>query len=347
MGNFLADGTCIPSVFGTKPVGYGDGGMVGQNDYVLRFGEVTEIIYPDSKKSIHGGDIEYTVDCQFRMGSGAITTTTFWGVTVSNVFGGVADRFHATLRKSDKTDDSVLWGTGSKVLLACPNGDQHKAVILGGFTDEQDKNQEKESDGHNLFWEFNGMRFIVDKDGQGRATFRGATNYDGTLLDSATKEAEGTNFFFDKDGGFTVATPEDKQSIKINHKDKKIEIVADSEWTVNVSGKATIEATDTITLKSAGVKVGSATDAWMKGTTYRNAEAQMNLLLKASLDALAVQLAAVAVSMTAASVSTAPALVPGAAALTSAIPVIQAMSTAIQTFEAQSSQFLSTKNTND
>lgn len=378
--NLLSDGTCIPSYLGVQSRGGAPGSTAMLNEYVLRIGEVKRIIYP--KQDLHYGSksIEYEVEIQHRDGNGGATTATFRGATVSTMFGGLADRFNATLRPdASKSGDgqqsnNETLGIGSKVLLLCPNGDQQKAIILGGIEDQRSTRVDKSEDGHHLFFEFNGIRFTIDKEGQGTLTFRGATKYDGTLTDEAVAEAEGTNLNFDKEGNVKVATKDDAQFIKINHKDKKIEILADKEWSVTVNDKMTVQvqndinvstsagkmslgAAGNVNINSAGVLVGGATDAWVKGTTYRNAESQLHSQMVSTFSALSTALTTASVSLTTAvplnaipviggTLAAAP-LAAAAVALQTTGPLMASLAGYLATFEAQGLTYLSLKNKTD
>jgi phage baseplate assembly protein gpV len=361
MSNILSDGTCIPSYLGSRSRGVGGGSRVALNDSVLHLGEIKKVIWPDDKNSYTKTTVEYEVEVQYRSGSGGYVSSTFRGATLSNVFGGNADQMRATLRPG-KGDSDKAMGAGSKVLLLCIGGDQQKAIILGGVRDPNSKLVESKDDGHHLFFEFNGAQFSVDKDGQAQFLFRGATKVDGTLTDSAVTEAEGTSVLLDKDGGFTVGTPDLAQYIKIDHKNKKIEILSDDDFHVTSNGKVTVEAQGdvsvstkgsatitaqgTISEKSAGVLIGDATDATMKGTTYRAAEQALHSQLASGLTALGPLLATVAGAMTAAALLNPP-LGPAAVPLTAASVLMGQLAGAIQAFEGQAQLFLSTKNKSD
>jgi len=373
MGQMLDDGTCIPSYLGISSRGSSAGSTDMLNDYVLRMGEVKKVIYPNDPLSYGKTTVEYEIEIQYRDGNGIYNTSSYRGCTVSTLFGGIADRFHATFRPDNGSSNNSV-GVGSKVITLCLSGDQQKAIILGGVEDPTNSRVESSAAGHNLFFEFNGLRFTVDKDGQATVMFRGATKYDGTLDSGANANAEGTSVTFTKDGSVTVATPNSAQFVKLDHTKKTIEIQADTAWNAIVngktsfqsqndlsilvsSGKVSVGASDRVYINSAGVSVGAATDAWLLGTTYRRSESQMHSQMMSTLSALAAAITTAATSLTIATplnaipvvggVLAAPGLGAAAAALTTAGPLFATLSGYIAAFEATGPTYLSLKNLTD
>jgi phage baseplate assembly protein gpV len=347
----------IPSYLSTEDISEIDGPSLFGNSY-LRIGEVKEIIYPDDPRSLSKRIIEYNIRVQHQGDSGPATPTMYNNCALSNLFGGVADKFRYTLRQATslpQTDTGL--GIGSKVLLLCINGDQTKSIILSGIREPTSTERDDSSDGHNLFFEFNGLKFQINDDGEATLVFRGKTNADGTLADSADVDAEGTSVNFNKDGNLEAATPDLQQFVRLNHKDKKIEVLADTEWNVEVNGKlvfkagseiqinggstATLAVPGNVSVSSAGVKVGAATDAWVKGTTYRNAESLMNTQMASVFKSLSE-------SLQKAGEQLALGNSPGAGALLVASgPMLATLANLIQQFEDMSSSYLSTKNSTD
>lgn len=369
MSQILNDGTVIPSYLSVSY--FGEFVSPGTQDSIsLRLGEVKEIIYPEDEKSVSKRFTEYTVDVQQRDGNAPGTNVVYYNCVVSTLFGTSADFLKYTLR-SDKQQENAV-GKGAKVLLLCINGSTTKGVIVGAIRDtgtdpDGTKYEGKDSkeDGHNLNFEFNGIKVKINKSGELNLTFRGATKVDGTLSDEAIPEAEGTQLQIDKNGSITASTPESKQFLKIDHENKKIEILADTEWNVKVneksifdfgkswevsvgdefkcsiqkdvtlntsSGKIDIGASGNVNIKSAGLMVGNATDSMMKGTTYRNAESTQNNQLMSALTQLAGFLTTAGVSITAASgLHSIPVAGPiiGAAPLTAAATALTSAATAV------------------
>jgi hypothetical protein len=334
------------------------------NSVALRIGEVKTIIYPSDKLSISKNYVEYTVEVSQKNDGSALSSTLYHGCLAGQLFGGFADQLHYTLRQSqkqttNKTDDSL--GVGSKVLLLCINGVKSDAIIISGIPDglflDKDKAKHSSDKGHNLFFEFNGCQFAINKDGEMELKFRGATKHNGELTDGAVKEAEGSTISINKQGNIKVSTPDSNQFVNIDHQNKKIEIQAQTEWNCDIKGTVNIRADNNVFIKSSGVHVGGATDAWMLGTTYRNAETTQNTTLSSSLVSLASLSASAGVALTTASPLNAIPIVGGVAAasffatagaaLTAAAPQFTAMSTAINLFEGKTATYLSKKNLTD
>jgi hypothetical protein len=357
----MEDNTIIPHYFSVENRGKVtmDSNL---NSLSLRVGEVKEIVYPEDDLSLSKRWIEYTVEVVQRDGMKTHSSTLHHGCVVGQLFGGFADQVHYTLRKDEQkqgNDPDGGVGIGSKVLLLCINGTRSNPVIISGLpeTDTDFGDKHKKDDGHNLYFEFNGVQFTINKDGEMKLMFRGATNTDGTLADSANSDAEGSYVSIDKDGNLKFATPKDDQFLTINHKDHKIEMQAQKEWDCTIKGTVNITADDNVVIKSSGVKVGDATDSWMLGSTYRQAEGQMNQEISGYLQSVETLLSTCATALMAAATANAVPMTGGAAAATpfnaaaaaleAAGPLIGQAATALTTFESSASTYLSTKNKND
>lgn len=357
----MEDNTLIPHYFNVE-----NRGKVSIDSNLsnisLRVGEVKEIVYPEDDLSISKRWVEYTVEVVQRDGMKTSSSTLYHGCVVSQTFGGFADQVHYTLRKDEQkqgNDPKGGVGVGSKVLILCINGTRSNPVIIGGLpeTDSDFGAKDTKDDGHNIYFEFNGVQFTVNKDGEMKLMFRGATKVDGTLEDSADSDAEGTAITIDKSGNIKFATPKDDQFLTINHKDKKIEMQAQKSWDCTIKGTVNITADDNVVIKSSGVLVGDATDHWMLGDTYRNAESTMNSKVSGYLQSVETLLTTCATAiMTAATANAVPmtggaaAATPfnaAAAALQEAGPLVGQAATAITSFESSASTYLSTKNKND
>lgn len=297
-------------------------------------GEVKDIIYPEDTRSRSKAFVEYEVNVQYRQGSGPGVSRLFTTCFIGNLFGGTADKISYTLRKDtvkNREGDGV--GVGSKVQLLCVNADLFNVVIIGGFRDPADPNQDSLSQGHNLFFEFNGIRAVINDDGELTLTYQGKTQVDGTLDASADANADGSTLVFSKDGSITSTSPDGKQSIKIDHSAHTISIVADTELDITSSGN--------VVIKSTGVKNGAATDAWVLGTTYRAAEDNLLASISSSMTVIAASLMQAGNPITAPTFTVAqPALI---AAGLQALKIVGA----IASFEAGSQSYLSTKNLTD
>jgi hypothetical protein len=361
MTTILGDNTVIPSYLGVSTRGAVEGAGDSLNDNVLRLGEIRKVIYPQDPLNFNKKQTEYEVEVHRRNGNGATVSSLYRGVTVNNSLAGLADRYEVTFRP-DTThqgrDEEEPVGVGSKVLICCIAGDNQKAIILGGIRNATiDKRVDTKDDGHNLFFEFNGVRFIIDKLGQPTFTFRGATKYDGTLVDSALKEAEGTSVKISDAGTFTVATPDDQQFFRLDHGNHMVEMLADEQWKVTVNKGTYFNIGDIFKIESDGVWVGAATEKWMMGSTFRDEQKALHETLASKLQAAAAQAQSAGIKLTSAAATNAiPTVGPGkaasdfSAAATALIQLAAAlgdMASAIKKFEARDPDYLSKKNLND
>lgn len=359
MAEYLEDDSVLPSFLTAgKALGYAydTGNMTNTS---LRVGEVKDLIYPDSELNQNGLFIEYIVEVQHQDADGPGASNRYHGCTINNLFGGAADVLRYTLREDDGKNvgpDGI--GVGSKVLLLCVNGKQTRAIILGGIRDTKvdTKTIERKEDGHNLYFEFNGTSFNIDKDGQAKFQVRGATKVDGMPASSVDQSAFPTSVEIQKNGNFLLQTKDAEQSVLIDHEKKEAKF-AFEKWTCDVGSTITCKAGSNIFLKSAGVHVGSATDSWMKGTTYRTAETALHAQLTAAIAALSGLLGTAGASLVSAgalmttpvagAIAAAPIIGAAGGSLSAAVGALAQMTAAIATFEAQAPSYLSLKNLTD
>lgn len=354
----IDDGTVVPSYMGLRAVGYP--ASTGYfNNTTLRYGEVKNIIYPDDNRSISKKFVEYTVEIQYKEGAGPGTTTKYLGCLLNNPFGGIADYLKFSLRISptDKVDKNTGIGIGSKVLLLCVNGEKPKAVIIGGLNDPLDTPDTE--DGHQLKFEFNGMNCHIDKDGAFTLTFKGATKADGKPDHTFyTPKAPGSTLKFDKDGNVNLGSKDNKQYVSLDNVNKLLSIGADNNIDIISAKKAVyVTAKENVNVQSSGLLVGDATDNFIKGSTYRTAEATCNNQILAAVTQLnaltstaatSLQVAATVMKVPiAGAVAASASLNIAATAITSMVAAISQIMSAISTFESQAPQYLSTKNLSD
>lgn len=374
MGSMLPDGTIIPSYMGSEPMGK-KSKTNAFNNFTLRQGEVRTIIYPDDPKSVSKKYVEYAVAVQVRDGSGPAVTVNYPNCVVANLFGGVADKLRYTYRaQTSEPEKGKVVADGSKVLVLCVNGELRKAFIVGGIN--EDPTKEKKDDGHHLFFEFNGTQISINKDGELQIRYRGPTDITGKLAsgeEDSDSNTSGATVIFTKEGGIKAYTKDEKQFIHLDHDNKKIDVLADEEWhvkvnkklvfemgdTMQVTGKSTctIEMSDKVFIKSAGVHVGGASEAWMMGSTFRQSQSTMHQTMSGLLNTLAGLVTTAATNLQIASAAhKVPIVGPivgsvplqlAATALNSAGPLFSQLGSAITTFEGQGSSYLSTKNKND
>jgi hypothetical protein len=385
MARMLADGSVIPHYLGTRQMGAIR--SQGQYDSLgLMMGEVKEIVYPDDTKSISKKFVEYTVAVQYRRGADAGATVEFRGCQVMNGLGGFADNAHHTLRPdAQQQQEKGAMGVGTKVLMLCLNGDSSRPIIIGGLRNAQDPGDSRD-DGHNSFWEFNGIRFSVNNDGEATIQFNGATKVDGTT----DSDAGPTTIQLLKNGNLSISTKDENQRILIDHENKSVRFDFDESWTVGVNGNVVedygkawqvsagttislgakadlslMAATGSMSLMSAGgmsllssgLSIGSASDAMLKGSTFRKHQRQMNQRMIAGLQDLSQEMGAAGQALLAASALhkiaiTGPIVASGliqtaGQALAKAVNTINGLVASIADFEGQDKRFLSDRNKSD
>lgn len=325
----LDDGSVLPSVLGLVDFGgYSDLG--NQNNLALRQGEVIDIIFPDDKRSVTKTYVEYRVSVQQKDGGETGATVEYPNCLVLNLFGGVADRLKFTLRADPAARSQVAGGLGSKVLILCVDGQGGRAYIIGGVPDGTAT--DSKDDGHNLLWEFNGIRAAISNKGEFRLEFKGATQADGKLAPGVDAANSGSTFIMHTNGDIEFVHAE--QSFRIDHANKKIITGAHSGHEMVVTnGPGSFRASDemylegkkgssvntdgTHTIRAANVKVGSdlAVDALVKGTTYRAAEAAMHTAIFAAFATMTTAIGAMASALLTAGASI------GVAAAAHVVPV--------------------------
>lgn len=200
---------------------------------------------------------------------------------VASAFGGVADYSTHTLRvDAGAADVGADWADGSRVLVLAVNGSAFGGVIVGGI---QHPLREADNPGDNeAVWRFNGVTVAVRDDGSFSLTYGGAQNVDGTEAADVDTPVTGSTLKFAADGSVTMGTAELNEFVRMDRGSGKTEVVAQT--TVSVQSGEVVEIQPT----SPGTfKVGLGTDAMVKGTTYRAAEAAANAAVAAGTTAAA------------------------------------------------------------
>lgn len=338
----LPDGSVVPSTLGLAiPRRFSDGNAF--NETFLRMGEVQDIVYPDDKRSRSKKFIEYRVLVQ-RRSNGTGNSKVYENCMLWNPLAGLADRCEFTLRadKSENRDKNGL-SKGSKVVLAFINGEANTPLIMGGVRDEVDTDSkvkglddtEIKKLGHHLYFNFNGISFYIDKDGQCALSYNGATKIDGaTDVDSSNT---GTGFKLLKNGDARVGDKDNKNSLFIDHQNSKVVIKRDNAF-----------------------ELGDATDKMLLGESHRMAQKQMHqdlainfASLKAALQSASAALSSAGSSMTTpiyGAVAAAPQITSAAQFLNLACTYVDQLKQAIDKYEnkaGQKNDFLSKKNKAD
>lgn len=246
MSDALTDfeGTVFPAFLDNKPR------QNLPNMLPLRFGRVIRAYKPGETEPRNTNFTEYDVLVEEGSEDRAVTRFVLPRCLAMSAFGGVADFSRWTPRVAENFADTKDFGLGSRVLVLCINGSAYKGIIIGGVQNAGNSAAtkvgavEKDSKdlGHHATLQFNGIRFEVNNDGELNITFKGATNPDNSLTESADPEASGTTLQITKDGNFKVFTKDDKQHILIDHANKVIDVLADTDWKVLSNGTFNLES---------------------------------------------------------------------------------------------------------
>ena len=352
-----SDGSIMPSHIYVSSAQAND-----RNDPFFRIGKVVAIYYPTNTGNYSKKFIEYDVLCDHIDTYGMHTKVLYPRCKVLSLFGGAADFTDWTYRQSTLVGSNQSGSTngpsksvdnGSTVALVCVNGDVRQGVIIGGLKHANLSNNANFTPtfdaGTHLNFEFNGVVIQINDSGEFSLTFNGKTNADNTLDSSADASNSGSNINFTKDGSIILQTPSNDQSVTLDNTSKEMTLDADKAFNVNANGNAVI--------KTAGILNGAATDAFVLGTTYRQAQSTMDNQLTAELTTAGSVITAAAAQLTAAgavltvpiigNLIAGPMIAAAAAQLVSAGAALTSAATAITTFEALTLDFLSTKNFTD
>jgi len=245
----------IPSFYSVETIGYSSQeGLLPNTNIKLRFGEVKKEILPTDPESYSKLYREYDVLVQHYEG-GSATHRMYHHCMVLNYLGGLADHSTQALRVSDKKDFQL--GNGSRVFLLCVEGNDARPVIIGGPQQFQDT-----SEGIHKEMEFNGVNFQVYDDGSWSLTNKGKTDNNGDMDPAANQDGAGTVVKVEANGDFTVATPNNKCVIQLDHTSGAIAITSSDQVTINTN-QANVKATsvnvtaDSVNIDSEDVGVGS------------------------------------------------------------------------------------------
>jgi hypothetical protein len=372
----LPDGSIVPSyqkLYTAEVREQGAADLTNYN-YALRLGYVAAVYLPNSETNEVSKFTEYDVVCHHFDAVGGETYVRYQRARLMTGFSSAADFETFSLRSPTNSDGSQSITTGSRVLLLCVNGRTNSSYIIGAAPHPKSAGV-TEDEGHFYKFQFNGILFAVNKDGELEISFKGATKDDGELTDEADPEASGTKLSITKEGNFLITTnPEGEkpQYVLVDHQNKRMELSANTGYSVTVQdgpalisakqdvaldsdAQVTVDAANDVSIKSEngnvnitgnstpgfGVILGSGSDAMLKGTTYRTQEALANQNVAAMLQAASVAIAAGATALAASpAAAAAPSFTAASASLASA-------SAALQAFEAQAPNYLSLNNKND
>lgn len=305
-------------------------------DFTLKPGEVTDVIYPEDPRSIGKKLVEYLVEVQFLDPQTRTGRTRPYRATLGNPMAGVTEREVLVLR-ADKPNQQTGIGRGSKVVVACLNGEQNSAIILWGLRDTASDSDLGLRDSGVLYrWDANGVSIAVGTDGSMAMTVTGPKNKD----NETTAEP-------DRVGSFRLAA-NGSASLGLGSSptsDQDDYVLADAaDRKIKVSAQA-------------GLHVGKATDSMPLFSTYRQAEGTLHAQLQAQMTICQAALTTSAAALSAAATTmllpvvgpilASPGIAQVGAQLSLVAQAFLQMQLAIQSFEARAETFLSRLNKND
>jgi len=220
----------------------------------LRLGIVLAVYDIEDEQNTSKLGPEYDVMTVEQNGNLGANTSIYKNCLTFDGFGGVADYFQMKLRpvkdpKKTKSRGSFKEETGSIVLILCVDSSSEKAIILKSMQNPSKQVLTKEK-GHHLEGEYNGINYVINKDGEFTVTFRSATNDDGTAKD---EEAGGSFIKLDKTGSIEL-NDNKTESIKIDKtaqtisikSEKDTSIVTNSNFNLTSKNNTNIKAMDLI-----------------------------------------------------------------------------------------------------
>lgn len=344
------DGSFSPSFF-SQSKQYGS--VKNFSDFSLHSGYVVAVYSPQDSNNSSKKYIEYDVACNVTNKNGSTGEVIFYRLTTQSFFGGVADYVDWTPRIFN--DD-----IGSNVLILCNNGNQRDAFIIGGIKNFKSEKEKDFDNNHHYTWEFNGIKQNVNNDGEFLLLRRGQTKDDGTVEDDTNSYA---SLSLTKDGKITVGYSDsaDYPYFVLDRENKQA--------TLSTKDKIFLKTENTLEITtSSGVKINPNNpdpQAFVRGTYYRQQESSLNNKMKEKLLDLTTTLATLyaslnvtGASLTAAGASLAVPIVGGPIAAPSvtaagssllaanaqilrAQSILLEMITAVQSFEALGSKYLS------
>ena len=261
MSKRLNDGTILPS--NLSLTGLTTGRQLFSEDFSLKVGVVTEIIYPDDKASLSKKVIEYNVVTSDVNKNGNVNLGTYRNCIFNNRFGMSNNNETYTLQ-ADQSDDAKAT-FASIVMLLCISGQSSggQAVIIGGLSHPNGPAYTS-ANGQFYDFNFNGINYNINKDGEWTLTFNSPIDKDGN---QANKDAAGTKVKIDKDGRLSISDnagqsftldraaqnatwTNGNDSIIIDQKNKKVAITSSGEFNLASQKATSINSSDAISISS-------------------------------------------------------------------------------------------------
>ena len=249
----LSDGSVIQSALSVEPQTRAKEAY--RMDFALKRGVVIAIYYPEDKHNLNKQFIEYDVLTADERADGSTSSVVYSRCQAIDRFGSPNNYEYYTYQPHKETNGNV-YKKGAQVLLLALHGNAAggRAVIVGGLPYPKEQKPKKE-DGQFYEWQFNGINIKVDKDGQYSLTFNSPIDQDGKKKD---EKAAGTKIEIFKDGKMRLSDNAGQfweidrvnesstwgngsESIKIDKKNKKIELNSGGDFSETVKNSKTIK----------------------------------------------------------------------------------------------------------
>lgn len=306
MSKKLSDGTVVPSTLSMeRPPSARDLLMA---DYALKVGTVTDIFYPEEKSNISQQNIEYNVMVSDINQQGNVTLRLYRNCLISNPFGMSNNNLTYTLQADNADDGRIEFG--SLVLLLCVSGQSSggAAIIIGGAP-HPNGTKYKKDDGQFYDFNFNGINYNINKDGEWTLTFNTPVDKNGKKLD---EKAAGTQIKIDKEGKLKLSDNEGQlieldrvnqkatwsngaDFIVIDKKNKKIELSSSGDLSSKSTKKTEVSSDDNMTISSkkdisaksdANMQVEAKSNMSQKSGANWQVKANANVTIKAGANVL-------------------------------------------------------------
>jgi hypothetical protein len=272
----LEDGSCAPS-FVNIGSSYDRSGQTSDymnSNHQLHVGYVAAIHYPKDKGYESSKIVLYDIVAPVTMVGGGTTWMTFrnarWG---AGTFGSIADFTRARLCvpkgwQSGAPFTQEMVDQSSRVVFLCENGRSQSAVIVG-LAEHSSLFDDSKEWGHYSASSFNGVRTLIDKEGQYSVTFTGAIlDPEANAYIEAPEATTGTTILMDKEGSILLDNVKG-ESIKLDKTAKSIVTTArsvktdvtDKDHATTAKGKITFLAQGNAVFNGKKVYIGDETNA--------------------------------------------------------------------------------------
>jgi hypothetical protein len=250
--NFLPSGSILPS--GLLDM---DSGMVSRmkafnqmyQNYGLKSGIVIKVYEIDDDENLSGLVPEYDCAVFEQTDDSGQNSIVYKNCISTDLFGGVSDFLEFRYRPQTKVDGAgnspgasrtVELQDGSYVLLNCLNGSGYKALIVGGLTHPKRTSGLTPENGLTLLGQFNGLSFGIDLNGALTIGFQGATNNDGTPVDTTVG---GTYMKIEKDGSLELSDATG-ETIRLDKTAQTATVASTKDMSLTAGGKLNQTSTD-------------------------------------------------------------------------------------------------------